>query len=167
MPRTPEKGELYPYAQKALQDLRLSPSPGNLRKYDGTDDNWKLFSKFVEYRDMENGELLSTENIQQSQSKLPETAPQSEIWDRIVAKAPTTINILFTAPHSSETWQNSTKGQEKDTYQEVKHLAEKLTYHLALKLSDQLGAGVIAWNDEQRQIPPPHNNTNPSYLNID
>ena len=170
-PRTPEKGELYPYAKEQLEEVGLcdaetSCDVGNLRKYYGLDGNWDLFNELVKYRNMTDGDLISTNDIQQSQWNWP-VIMGSSIWDRIIAREPKRINILFTAPHSSETWQMRPQ-DEIDTYKEEKHLSEKLTYHLALKLADYLGAGVIAWNDEQRiSGGPRHKNPNPGFLNID
>ena len=120
---------------------------------------------------MVSGKLIDTEDMQQSQSISNELygGLKSPFWDRMVARAPKKINILFTAPHSAETWRmKPRKDKEEEEYKQEKHYAEKLTYHLIVRLADHLGAGIVAWNDEQRKKPSKHPNENqdPSYLNL-
>ena len=54
------------------------------------------------------GPLMDIDAFKQSQSDWPESDwpnLQSPIWNRIIAKEPNSINILFTAPHSAQTAQ--------------------------------------------------------------
>ena len=126
---------------------------------------------------MKTGETRSAavSNMQQNRIKWNRQNPNSKIskgsklsitMGKIVAKAPSKNNILISAPHSARTHRLVGDKKREGKYKQEPHLAEKLTYHLVLRLADKLGAGVVAWNDAQRGVNGNKMRKDPSYLNI-
>ena len=126
---------------------------------------------------MKTGETRSVavSNMQQNRMKWNRQNPNSKIskgsklsltMGKIVSKAPSKNNILISAPHSAKTYRLVGDEKREGKYKKEPHLAEKLTYHLVLRLADKLGAGVVAWNDDQR-LKKNENKVrkDPSYLN--